>query len=196
MRITAGRHKGLTLEVPPGERLRPTADRARQAIFNILIHGYDAVASARVLDAFAGSGALGIEALSRGAISLVALDKDRVAATIIARNLARAGERERGLILPHDALTPPRAADYPRFSPCSLVFLDPPYGSGLIAPALASLGRQGWLAPGALIVVEMDRRESFAVPEGFALLDERRYGRARLIFLRAATEEKAEAPAA
>ena len=185
MRIAAGRHKGLRLAVPRGGAVRPTGERARQALFNILDHAYGALRGARVLDAFAGSGALGLEALSRGAASLVAFDSDRAAAACARRNLAAAGESDHALILAADVLAPPPAGRFPGFAPCALAFLDPPYGRGLIAPALLALAGRGWLAPGALVVAERERREAFAAPPGFAPLEERLYGKARLIFLRA-----------
>jgi 16S rRNA (guanine966-N2)-methyltransferase len=186
MRIEAGSHKGTKLIVPVGEDVRPTSDRARQAIFNMLIHRFDAVEGARVLDAFAGSGALGLEALSRGAESLVAMELARPALEALKRNITACRENARTLVFTCDALKPPAAGSQPRFAPCSLVFLDPPYGQSLIAPALAALGEAGWIAPGALIVSEMGVQD--AVPEGKTLSveDERRYGKARIVFLRAA----------
>lgn len=188
MRVNAGSHRGLALAVPPGGGVRPTGDRARQALFNVLAHAYDAVREARVLDAFAGSGALGLEALSRGAVSLIAIESDRRAADCIKCNLAAARESEHAVILSADVLAPPPAARFPGFAPCSLVFLDPPYGQGLVAPALAALSRQGWIAPHALIVAETARRDPFPPAPGFARLEERLYGKARLIFLRAESD--------
>ena len=182
MRIEAGAHKGTKLIAPAGDDVRPTSDRARQAIFNVLIHRFDAVADARVLDAFAGSGALGLEALSRHAESLVAMELARPALDALKRNIAACRETARTIVYACDALKPPQAP--PRFAPCSLVFLDPPYGKGLIAPALAALGKAGWIAPGALIVAEMGSRDELPAMEGFAVEDERRYGKARIVFLR------------
>lgn len=184
MRIEAGAHKGARLIVPEGEDVRPTSDRARQAIFNMLIHRFDAVEGARVLDAFAGSGALGLEALSRGAQSLVAMELARPALDALKRNITACRENARALVFASDALKPAAAMLHPKFAPCSLVFLDPPYGKDLIAPALAALSEAGWIAPGALIVAEMAARD--AVPEGKTLSveDERRYGKAKIVFLR------------
>jgi 16S rRNA (guanine966-N2)-methyltransferase len=184
VRINAGAHKGLKLAVPAGADLRPTADRARQAIFNILIHTFDGVTGARVLDVFAGSGALGIEALSRGATSLVAIEKTRAAADCIKRNLTAAKESERAIILLADALDPPEAARHGKFAPCDLVFLDAPYGEGLTGPALAALAKAGWLAGNALVVAETGAREALDLPPGFSAIDDRRYGKARMRFLR------------
>jgi 16S rRNA (guanine966-N2)-methyltransferase len=187
MRIEAGAHKGVRLVAPAGSDVRPTSDRARQAIFNMLIHRFDAVAGAAVLDAFAGSGALGLEALSRGAASLAAMELAKPALDALKRNIAACREHARTLVFACDALSPPPAP--PRHAPCSLVFLDPPYGQGLIAPALAALDEAGWIAPGALIVAEMGARD--AVPEGatLAVEDERRYGKARIVFLRRRSEK-------
>lgn len=182
MRIEAGAHKGTTLIAPAGEDVRPTSDRARQAIFNMLIHRFDAVEGARVLDAFAGSGALGLEALSRGAGSLVAMELARPALDALKRNISACRENARTLVFACNALDPPPAQ--PRHAPCSLIFLDPPYGQGLIAPALVALDKAGWIAPAALIVAEMAVRDP--VPEGktLAVEEERRYGKARIVFLR------------
>jgi 16S rRNA (guanine966-N2)-methyltransferase len=184
MRIIAGRHRGRTLLAPEGDAVRPTSDRAREALFNILAHGDLAVsgppyADATVLDAFAGTGAFGLEALSRGAAAAVFLEKSRPALAALRRNVAALGEEERSRIVIADATAPPQAP-----AAATLAFLDPPYNKGLAAPALAALARAGFLAPGALAVVEVEAREGLTPPAGFASLDERRYGVARLVFLR------------
>ena len=187
MRIEAGSHKGTRLTVPEGDDVRPTSDRARQAIFNMLIHRFDAVEGARVLDAFAGSGALGLEALSRGAESLVAMELARPALDALKRNITACHENARALVFACDALKPPRAQ--PRFAPCSLVFLDPPYGKGLIQSALGALTNAGWIAPGALIVAEMGSPEDLPAMEGMTIEDERRYGKARIVFFRSSIDK-------
>lgn len=185
MRIVAGRHKGRKLVSPAGVRIRPTSDRAREALFNILgspAYATDAGPLPRgvaVLDAFAGAGALGLEAISRGGARVVFLDEDGEACRLIERNLAALGER--APVLRRDALDPGPAP-----FPCDLAFLDPPYRSGLASPALAALQRAGWLAPGAIVSVEIERRETLAEPPGFALLDERTYGAARIVLLKRA----------
>jgi 16S rRNA (guanine966-N2)-methyltransferase len=184
MRIVGGRHRGRRLLAPPGDTVRPTSDRAREALFNILSHGRLAAdgipfAEAAVLDAFAGTGALGLEALSRGAAKAVFIERDPEAVAVLRRNVAWLGESARTEIVPGDATRPPRAR-----SACAVVFVDPPYRSGLAAPALEALDRAGWLAPDALAVVELAAREALAPLAGFTLLDERVYGAARLVFLR------------
>src|SRR5215469_14129631 len=136
MRIVGGRHRGRRLLAPPGDTVRPTSDRARQALFNILSHGRLAAdgisfAGAAVLDAFAGTGALGLEALSRGAAEAVFFERDPEARAVLRQNVARLGESAHARIMPYDATRPPHAGVQ-----CAVVFIDPPYRSGLAAPAL------------------------------------------------------------
>ena len=184
MRIVGGSHRGRRLVAPPGEAVRPTSDRAREALFNILSHGEFAAAGLMfadrpVLDAFAGTGAYGLEALSRGAGTAVFVENDREALAALRRNIAALGEEERAHIVAADATRPPHAP----FA-CAVAFLDPPYRGGVAAPALAALAAAGWLAADALAVVEVAAREPLPAPEGFAIIDERTYGAARLVFLR------------
>ncbi|WP_119462184.1 16S rRNA (guanine(966)-N(2))-methyltransferase RsmD [Rhodospirillaceae bacterium SYSU D60014] len=186
MRIVAGRHKGRPLQAPEGLDVRPTSDRARQGLFNILEHGgftedgTSPLVDAVVLDAFAGTGALGLEALSRGAARLTCMDSEPRAIAVIRANVATLGERARVTLHQADATRPPPGPA----EPCSLAFLDPPYRSGLGAPALAALADRGWVADGALCIVEVEAKENFAAPSGFTSFDERRYGKARFVFLR------------
>jgi len=189
MRIVAGRHRGRHLAASPGKDIRPTSDRAREALFNILAHGRFAragdpgvLAGAVVLDAFCGTGALALEALSRGAAAAVLFDSSRAALAVARSNLRQLGEEDRALLLVGDATDPPSRPATQR--PASLVFLDPPYRSGLAVPALAALDRGGWIAEAALVVVETDQRETFDPPTGFILLDARSYGKAKIRFLR------------
>jgi 16S rRNA (guanine966-N2)-methyltransferase len=184
VRIIAGRHRGRLLAAPPGETVRPTGERAREALFNILAHGSfassgPAYAGARVLDAFAGTGAFGLEALSRGAAGVVFIENNRAALAALRANIATLGEEQHADIISGDATAPPRAP-----APVALAFLDPPYGKGLAVKALVALADAGWLAAGALCVVEMAAKERIEPPPGFSSLDERRYGAARLVFLR------------
>jgi 16S rRNA (guanine966-N2)-methyltransferase len=183
LRIVGGVHRGRRLVAPPGEVVRPTSDRAREALFNILSHGDFAAsglifADRPVLDAFAGTGAFGLEALSRGASAAVFIENNRQALAELRRNVAALGEEGRAQIVAGDATRPPRAA-----LPCALALLDPPYRSGLAAPALGALAAAGWLAPDALAVIEVAAREELLPPPGFTVMDERVYGAARLVFL-------------
>lgn len=183
MRIVGGRMRGLTLaSVGKGDaaaHLRPTPDRVRESLFNILAGGTfgDVLEGAIVLDLFAGTGALGIEALSRGASFASFVDDGRKAGNLIRENIDKARVRDATRLIRRDAR---------RLGPCegppaTLVFLDPPYGKGLGAPALAAAHAGGWLAPGALIVWE--ERASQGAVEGTRKLDERRYGDSWLTFL-------------
>jgi 16S rRNA (guanine966-N2)-methyltransferase len=131
-----------------------------------------------VLDGFAGSGALGIEALSRGAAEAVFIEKDAEALKALRANLQRLGLGGRARVSPADILHPPKAQ-----APCGIVLLDPPYDSGLAAPALAALAAAGWLADRALVSVEMARQEHLTPPPGFTEIEDRHYGKARLVIL-------------
>lgn len=181
MRVIAGIHKGRRLVAPGGEATRPTSDRARQALFDMLAHApwADPMAGLRVLDAFAGCGALGIEALSRGAGHATFMETAKPAQGAIRANIEACHEGPRSALLPADATRPPRAP-----APCSVVFLDPPYRSGLLPRALAALAAQGWFGPRAVLCLEMASDE----PGEFAqeILAERTHGAARLVVLRAA----------
>ena len=184
MRIVGGRHRGRRLVAPPGDQVRPTSDRAREALFNILSHGDFAAAGSpfageNVLDAFAGTGTFGLEALSRGAHEAAFIENGREALATLRRNVAALGEDARAHIVSGDASRPPRAP----FA-CALAFLDPPYGSGLAPTALAALAAAGWVDAEALAIVEIAVHEDFAAPAGFTAIDERVYGAARLVFLR------------
>lgn len=184
LRVVAGRHRGRKLAAPPGQTTRPTAERVRQALFDMLWHapwaGRAAVEDQAVLDAFAGTGALGIEALSRGAAQATFIEQDRAALAVLRRNIETLGETARARVVAGDALRPPRAA-----APCALLLLDPPYGQDLVPRALAALSAAGWIAPGALIAAELAREEAPELP-GFTELATRGHGAARLVFLRAA----------
>ena len=185
MRIVGGRHRGRQLETPADLPIRPTSDRAREALFNILEHGKLAqgglspVRGARVLDAFCGTGALGLEALSRGAAHAVFIDRDPAALRLARRNLAAAKETAQATFIAADATRPP-----PADQPCTLVFLDPPYDQEALEPAVAALAKAGWIGPGAIVVAEVDRRRD---PElgGLTRVDERVYGKAKLLFYQA-----------
>lgn len=185
MRITAGSHRGRTLRVPRAKALRPSSDRLRQAVFNILGHGgsaFAAYAGEPIIDIFAGTGAYGFEALSRGAAFATFIDSDREAVFGIRSNAALLGETAAVAALRLDAacLMAPRQAG----TPAVLAFLDPPYGSGLSVAALQGLRAHGWLRMGATAVVEVAAQECFSPPAGYELVDERTYGAGRAVFTR------------
>ena len=184
MRITGGIHRGRTLISPPGGSTRPTSDRARESIFNILRHGnwhQGLLENATVLDVFAGTGALGLEALSQGAKHAVFIERDHAMAKVCQDNIDRLGETGRTLVLKFDAGAPhPRPLD---LEPRSLVFLDPPYGKHLGAAALKALAAQGWLRGGAVCIMEMSKKIPETLPAGFTPRDERAYGIAKVQFL-------------
>src|ERR1700680_425837 len=172
MRVVGGRLKGRNLASPPSRDIRPTADRLRESLFNILVHAYDdPITDARVLDLFAGTGALGIEAISRGAKFTLFIDNR-------AEALGLGGVTK---VYRRDAtdLGPAHPVE-----PFSLVFLDPPYAKGLADKALVSLRDGGWLTSGALLVVEEAKAAAFAAPHGFEELERRAYDDTEFVFLR------------
>ncbi len=177
MRIIAGAWRGRRLTAPDGAVTRPTADRARQALFDMLLHapwgGRAVVEGAAVLDAFAGTGALGLEALSRGAAQAVFIEREPAALAALRANIAACGAAARCTVLAGDVTRPGSAG-----RPCGVVFLDPPYGAGLLPPAVAALSDAGWIGPGTLIVAEHGRDE--AVPDLGEPLADRAHGAARL----------------
>jgi 16S rRNA (guanine966-N2)-methyltransferase len=183
MRIVAGDYRGRALVAPKGHSTRPTADRARQALFNVLEHATwgRTLVGARVIDGFAGAGALGLEALSRGAAFCLFADNDRAARTAIEANLAALGCTDRASVLAREMGAFGVRGGEARFD---LVLLDPPYRSGLAETALAGLARGEWLADGALAVVERGEGEGPLAPPDFTRLDERAWGKARVSFHR------------
>jgi 16S rRNA (guanine966-N2)-methyltransferase len=184
MRIVGGRLKGRSLVSPSSRDIRPTADRLRESLFNILIHAYDdPIADARVLDLFAGTGALGIEAVSRGAAFALFVDNGAEARALLRNNVEALGLGGVTKVYRRDATN--LGAAHP-MEPFSLVFLDPPYRMKLAEKALASLRDGGWLAPGALIVVEEAGDAEFAAPQGFEQSERRTYDDTELVFLRKA----------
>lgn len=179
MRIIGGRWRGRRLAAPIGADTRPTADRARQALFDMLMHSpwaAGALHEAVVLDVFAGTGAMGLEALSRGAARACFIENGRPALAALRANIAACRAEEVSEVIAADARTPPRG------KACSLVFLDPPYGRGLVPAALTAFGPAGWIAPEALIVAEVGADEP--PPVETALLADRRFGAARICAFR------------
>ncbi len=180
MRIIGGRYRGKKLQAPTGMTTRPTADRARESLFNIIDSYFRKNgiqwADVSVLDGFAGTGAVGVEALSRGAKRAVLVDCHPAAVRAIALNQVEGVE-----IIQRDI----RALGATK-QPCTLVFLDPPYQQGLIKPAIAHLSQTGWIGMQTLVVVEAEKSETVSLPD-FEVLDNRCYGKAQFIFLRRKT---------
>ena len=180
MRIIGGRFRGRALKSPASDAIRPTSDRLRETIFNVLAHAYgDPVAGARVLDLFAGTGALGLEALSRGAAFALFVDESAEARGVIRANVEALGVGGATRLFRRDATRMGRAAPN---EPFSLVFCDPPYGKGLGPRALQSCAEGGWLEPGALVVVEEAQGAEVALPEGFTEIERRAYGETEVVF--------------
>jgi 16S rRNA (guanine966-N2)-methyltransferase len=183
MRVVGGRLRGRVLAAPKSAAIRPTADHLREALFNILTHAYgDPVTDARVLDLFAGTGALGLEALSRGAAFALLIDDAAEARALMRDNVTALGLGGTTRIFRRDATA---LGDVRPLEPFSLAFLDPPYGQGLAERALAAARSGGWLLPDALIVVEEAAAAAFIPPVRFAEIERRRYDETELIFLRA-----------
>ena len=182
MRIVGGRLKGRVLAAPDSRAIRPTSERLRELIFDILEHRYPgSVEGRRAVDLFAGSGALGIEALSRGARFALFVDNGAEARALLRSNIEALGLGGVSRIWGADAT---RLGKAPAGGPFGLAFLDPPYGQDLAGAALASLVEGGWLEPDALCVVEEAAKAAIAAPEGLALIDERAYGDTQIAILR------------
>jgi len=182
LRIVGGAWRGRKIPVPAGPPLRPTAERAREAIFNRLIHAEAALGvrlrGARIADLFAGTGALGLEALSRGAGAAVFVERDAAAVRALRDALRTLGAEDRGDVLQADAAALPPAPH-----PVDIVLMDPPYGEPVLTPTLRALTARGWVGPGALIVAELEAGGALELPAGFGLIDRRRYGRAEIAFI-------------
>ena len=177
MRIIAGKWRGRTIEAPPGGRTRPTADRARETLFSMLASRLGGFDDLRIADLFAGSGALGFEALSRGAASATFVESDSQAAGLIRRNAERLGAS--ALVLTSSALALPES------DPFDLIFADPPYAAGSGSAVVAAVTKAGWLAPGSWLSVETGRDDKID-PGGLVVQAMRDVGRARLTLLRRA----------
>lgn len=179
MRIIGGRFRGVALAaVGKGDEaahLRPTTDRVRESLFNVLAHGYG-LEDARVLDLFAGTGALGLEALSRGAASVTFVDNGRKAGQLLAQNIAKLRVEDETRVMRGDATRLGSG------QPHDMIFLDPPYGKGLGEKALTSAIDGGWLADGALVIWE--EGNAISVPDQLTQLDERKYGDSTIHLLR------------
>ncbi len=183
MRVVGGRLKGRHIVAPSSRDIRPTADRLREAVFNILIHAYDdPVEGVRVLDLFAGTGALGIEAASRGAAFAMFVDNGTEARALLRNNVEALGLGGVTKVYRRDAT---RLGPAHPVEPFALAFVDPPYGGGLAEKALASLRDGGWLAPDALLVIEESKAANFTAPAGFEQLERRAYDDTEFVFVRA-----------
>ena len=176
MRIIAGAWRGRLIDAPAGASTRPTADRVRETLFSMLVSRLGSFEDLRVADLFAGSGALGLEALSRGAAHATFVDRDAKAVAAIRANAEKLGAAERVRVLAGSALALPRAG------PFDLILADPPYAPGSGSEAAAAVIAAGWLAPGGLLVVETARKDSVAA-DGLELVTDRQVGKARLSFL-------------
>jgi 16S rRNA (guanine966-N2)-methyltransferase len=185
MRVVGGRLRGRNIASPSSNDIRPTQDRLRESLFNILTHAYDnPIEGARVLDLFAGTGALGIEAASRGAVFTLFVDNGAEARALLRNNVEALGLGGVTKVFRRDATNLGPA--YP-VEPFSLVFLDPPYGRGLADKSLASLRDGKWLTKNALIVAEESKAAALAAPKGFEELERRAYDDTEFVFLRALT---------
>ncbi|MET0277114.1 MAG: 16S rRNA (guanine(966)-N(2))-methyltransferase RsmD [Pseudorhodoplanes sp.] len=183
MRIVGGKFRGRALAGPNTQAIRPTADRLRESIFNILLHAYgDPITGARVVDLFAGTGALGLEALSRGAAFALFVDDGAEARAIVRQNVQTLGVAGTSRIFRRDAT---KLGEVHPNEPFSLAFLDPPYGKGLAEKALASAQAGGWLTSDALIMVE-DAKSAFKAPDGFEEFERRDYDDTEIVFLKLA----------
>lgn len=182
MRIVSGKYRGKQLVAPEGDTTRPTTDRVRESLFNILNHGDLGIEGARVLDIFAGTGALGLEALSRGAAYSLFVESEAAARGAIRQNIENLGVQGVTQLLRRDATKlGPRIST--QSSPFDLIFLDPPYGKGLGEQALAEAAAGDWIADEATAVFECGRDEA-PKPEGFELTDERTYGGIKICFFK------------
>jgi 16S rRNA (guanine966-N2)-methyltransferase len=182
MRITGGSLSGRVIKAPEGMGTRPTTDRVREALFNILAHhdfGRDILEEAVVLDAFCGTGALAFESLSWGAAKAFLFDQDRQAMKMAKANAEGLGVTDRCSFFPSDVTRAPKAPEA-----CNLIFLDPPYRKNLIPPTLAALQKKGWIAPRALIVAETAKKEEVLWPEEFEPLLSRSYGDTAVWFVK------------
>jgi len=184
VRIVGGRLGGLALHGPASDAIRPTSDRLRESLFNILEHGYgDPVPGARVMDVFAGTGALGIEAMSRGAATCLFVEESAGARGLIRRNLEAAGLTGQGRIFRRGAT---HMGPLGPAVPYDLAFLDPPYGRALGERALGSLIAGGWLREGAVVVLEESAKAELALPSGFEEAERRVYGDTQIVIGRIA----------
>lgn len=185
MRIISGKHRGRRIAMHDDANIRPTSGRTREAIFNILTHGSfgrdgeSPLVGKRVVDIFCGTGGLGLEAMSRGALHCTYIDRSPQSLSLARENVERFGETDAATFIRSDSTQLP-----PATLPCTVAFADPPYDKGQAAPALKSLKEQGWLEKNAIVVLELHVRELIHLPEGFELIDERVYGNSKVLILK------------
>lgn len=182
-RIFSGKHRGRSLKVVEDKAVRPTAGRTRESVFNILMHGRfsgedSPLIGKGVLDVFCGTGAYGLEALSRGAASATFVDQHTLVLKLAYENARKFGEEATTKFVQADASNLPKATHA-----YSLIFLDPPYDKGLAKPCLKSLAAQGWVDEESVIVLEIQAKETISLPEGYSVVDERIYGNAKVLIL-------------
>ncbi len=183
MRVVGGRLRGRNIASPSSREIRPTADRLRESLFNILAHAYgDPIEGARVLDLFAGTGALGIEAISRGASFVLFVDNGAEARALLRQNIEALGLGGVSKVYRRDATSP--GPVHP-MEPFALAFLDPPYNMGLAEKAVVALRDGKWLVPDALVIVEEGKAAAFVVPSGFEELERRAYDDTEFVIMRA-----------
>tara|TARA_B100001123_G_scaffold433402_1_gene558052 strand:+ start:990 stop:1541 length:552 start_codon:yes stop_codon:yes gene_type:complete len=177
MRIIAGQYKGKRLNVPEGGDIRPTSERARESLFNILEHGLEAdvLRDERVLDLCCGTGALGLEALSRGAVHATFVDNNQQAVGLTKKNIAALGAQSKSDVVLANAVQLPAAK-----APVALVLTDPPYHANLFAPMVESMKHSGWLRKGTILSMEQDKRNAMPEIAGLSLVKDRTYGKTRL----------------
>ena len=183
MRIVAGAHRGAKLITPESEEIRPTSDRVRESLFNILDGGRfpNAYKNKLVIDAFAGTGALGLEAISRGASHVVFLEQAVTSLKVLFQNIRRLNAQEIATVITGDAIELAKNST----ESAGLVMLDPPYNSQIGAPCIQNLKDKGWINDNTLIVLEQTAKEEITLPTWVEELDDRQYGISRLIFMRA-----------
>ncbi|MCK4938865.1 MAG: 16S rRNA (guanine(966)-N(2))-methyltransferase RsmD [Rhodospirillaceae bacterium] len=182
MRIVAGIHKGRAIAAPDGKATRPTSDRARETVFNVLAHGVDGanLDGARVVDVFAGTGALGLEAISRGAGFCIFIETARAAIAALKNNISTLGEDEATAVIGN----PVEKAPPPPGGPVDIAFLDAPYDKGLTNLALERMVLKDWFKPESIVVIEVGRDEEFNPPPEFEILKEKTVGAARTVFMK------------
>ena len=185
MRIVGGSRRGRKILSPKGLSVRPTSERIRESLFDIIMHGqFDKpeLKKSKVIDFFAGTGALGLEALSRGAKSLIAIEHNKYTLEYLRKNIEKLEFSDQVTIIHGDATKLPPAKEYQ--SNCSYAFLDPPYDSNITAEVIKCAYQGGWLDINTVIVIEISNQMNFDIPEEFKIIEDRLYGRSRLLFIR------------